>query len=135
MKQKQNETEHLLSTEANKYRLLEDMEEQTKCYCGHTTTCDCGPEKPKQETLEEVAENYIQENIPPYSENKWMYKKCFIDGYWLAQQEQGYSEEDLECAWYSSYRNMRFQFSSSAYKAITFNQWLEKFKQEINQEQ
>jgi len=25
--------------------------EQTKCYCGHTTTCDCGPEEPKQETL------------------------------------------------------------------------------------
>jgi hypothetical protein len=23
-----------------------------KCYCGHTTTCDCGPkEEPKQETL------------------------------------------------------------------------------------
>jgi hypothetical protein len=30
---------------------------------------------------------------------------------------------------------MRFQFSSSAYKAITFKQWLEKFKEEINQEQ
>jgi hypothetical protein len=25
--------------------------EETKCYCGHTTYCDCGPE-----TLEEVAE-------------------------------------------------------------------------------
>jgi hypothetical protein len=24
--------------------------EVIKCYCGHTTTCDCGP---KQETLEE----------------------------------------------------------------------------------
>jgi hypothetical protein len=25
-----------------------------KCYCGHTTTCDCGPkEKPKKETLEQ----------------------------------------------------------------------------------
>jgi hypothetical protein len=50
----------------------------------------------KQETtLEEVAENYIQENIAPYSENKWMYKKCFIDGYWLAQQERSYSEEEV----------------------------------------
>jgi hypothetical protein len=28
---------------------------QTKCYCGHTTYCDCGPEEPKQETLEEAA--------------------------------------------------------------------------------
>lgn len=25
---------------------------QIKCYCGHTTMCDCG-EQPKQETLEE----------------------------------------------------------------------------------
>lgn len=28
------------------------MKQQTKCYCGHTTYCDCGPlEEPKQETL------------------------------------------------------------------------------------
>jgi hypothetical protein len=24
------------------------MKEETKCYCGHTTYCDCGPEEPKQ---------------------------------------------------------------------------------------
>jgi hypothetical protein len=29
------------------------MKEETKCYCGHTTYCDCGPEESKQETLEE----------------------------------------------------------------------------------
>ena len=42
------------------------MKETTKCYCGHTTTCDCGPEQyfkdiefPQQETLEETAiDNY-----------------------------------------------------------------------------
>lgn len=48
----------------------------------------------------------------------------------MEKQQQGYSVEDLECAWNSSDQNMRFQFSSSAYKAITFKQWLEKFKQE-----
>jgi hypothetical protein len=37
-------------------------------------------------------------------------------------------KHQLECAWYSSNENMRFQFSSSAYKAITFKQWLENFK-------
>jgi len=65
------------------------MENLIKCYCGHTTTCDCGPEEPKQEdmitkimqmdakmaydslpkqgkkikqeTLEEAAEKYLQE--------------------------------------------------------------------------
>jgi hypothetical protein len=29
------------------------MKEETKCYCGHTTTCDCGPE-----TLEEAINKY-----------------------------------------------------------------------------
>jgi hypothetical protein len=27
------------------------MKEETKCYCGHTTTCDCGPEETKQECM------------------------------------------------------------------------------------
>jgi len=39
-------------------------------------------------------------------------------------------KEQLECAWNSSDQNMRFQFSSSAYKPITFKQWLEIFKEE-----
>jgi hypothetical protein len=34
----------------------EEHPNQIKCYCGHTTTCDCSPlEEPKQETLEEFA--------------------------------------------------------------------------------
>ena len=45
------------------------------------------------------------------------------------EKQQSYSVEDLECAWNSSDQNMRFQFSSSAYKAITFKQWLEVIKQ------
>lgn len=39
-------------------------------------------------------------------------------------------KEQLESAWNSSDQNMRFQFSSSAYKAITFKQWLEKYEHE-----
>jgi hypothetical protein len=54
----------------------------------------------------------------------------FRDAKEMEKQQQGYSVEDLECAWNSSDQNMRFQFSSSAYKGITFKQWLEKFKQE-----
>ena len=27
-------------------------EEETKCYCGHTTTCDCGPEDSKQTIID-----------------------------------------------------------------------------------
>jgi len=46
------------------------------------------------------------------------------------EQAKEMEKQQLECAWNSSDQNMRFQFSSSAYKAITFKQWLEKFKQE-----
>jgi hypothetical protein len=80
-------------------------EEQTKCYCGHTTYCDCGPEEPKQElttvngsygctipkeepkkeTLEEAAEKE-SEYLADW-EDKEMFKKGFIEGAkW--QQEQ-----------------------------------------------
>ena len=38
-----------------------------------------------------------------------------------------YTEKDLQAAWRSSEQNMRFQFSSSAYKNITFDQWLNSY--------
>jgi hypothetical protein len=46
------------------------------------------------------------------------------------EQAKEMEKEQLECAWNSSDQNMRFQFSSSAYKPITFKQWLEIFKEE-----
>jgi hypothetical protein len=58
-----------------------------------------------------------------------VYLNGYIDGS-RSQAKFMYNEEDLECAWSSSEQNMRFQFSSSAYKGITFKQWLEKFKEE-----
>ena len=49
--------------------------EQIKCYCGHTDYCDCGPlEEPKQETLEEAAENFVN------STRLRNYKVLFIEG-------------------------------------------------------
>ena len=57
-----------------RYKIIIPKEEETKCYCGHTTTCDCGSEEPKQdkimerfianakqETLEEVAKQYAKQ--------------------------------------------------------------------------
>ena len=60
-------------------------------------------------------------------------RNVYLNGYVDGSREQAklmYNQEDLECAWSSSEQNMRFQFSSSAYKAITFKQWLEKLKEE-----
>ena len=48
----------------------------------------------------------------------------------LFKQAIQMEKEQLECAWNSSDQNMRFQFSSSAYKGITFKQWLEKYEHE-----
>ena len=49
----------------NKKRIIIPKEEhpnQIKCYCGHTTTCDCSPlDEPKQETLEEAFSSYVNE--------------------------------------------------------------------------
>jgi hypothetical protein len=61
-----------------KSRQIPTKEEQTKCYCGHTTTCDCGPEEPKQETLEEIAERYYQDEVSING---------FINGYKLAKEQ------------------------------------------------
>jgi hypothetical protein len=73
------------------------------------------------DAAEKYADEYKGEEQDPWFD--------FIEGAkW--QQERSYSLEDLECAWNSSDQNMRFQFSSSAYKAITFKQWLEKYENE-----
>ena len=94
---------------------------QIKCYCGHTTYCDCSPlEKPKEEPTEEAkqrAKNYMrlkgalepkQETLeedltfPLIIENGMDYlnltTKIFNNGAkWM--QERMYSEEDIENIW------------------------------------
>ena len=46
----------------------------------------------------------------------------------ILKQAKEMENENLESAWNSSEQNMRFKFSSSAYKGITFKQWFEQFK-------
>lgn len=38
------------------------MNEQTKCYCGHTTYCDCGPEQPEEATVNIFIEGFLFRN-------------------------------------------------------------------------
>jgi hypothetical protein len=104
-----------------------------------------GKETSKQETLEEAAENHAKIFQFPFDCDpaetfiegaKWQQEQdrnVYLNGYVDGSREQAklmYNQEDLECAWSSSEQNMRFQFSSSAYKGITFKQWLENFKEE-----
>ena len=56
------------------------MKEETKCYCGHTTTCDCGPE----EIIDKLAENYLLSSV---ERNQYGDELSFIDGFKLKQEQ------------------------------------------------
>jgi hypothetical protein len=81
--------------------------------------------------MKQTAVEWLAEQLPIYGYNVvTVFPELIEQAIEMEKQQQGYSEEDLKCAWDSSDQNMRFQFSSSAYKGITFKQWLEKFKEE-----
>jgi hypothetical protein len=103
-------------------RLVEEPQ-QIKCYCGHTTYCDCSPEEPrdvilgyktsldaqmldkiepKQETLEKGVDKYfkLSHSRLKNEQQKEYERELFIAGAkW--QAERMYSEEDmLNFAWF-----------------------------------
>ena len=108
------------------YKIIIPQEKQIKCYCGHTTYCDCSPLdeapnmdkqvlvkmwesampklEPKQETLEEAARKYAEYLSYPNllnSEREKLAVEDFIAGAkW--QAERMYSEEDLREAYLSA---------------------------------
>jgi hypothetical protein len=71
---------------------LTEEPKQIKCYCGHTTTCDCSPLEPKQETLEEAAKKLYPITGEYFNKEFYMVKRlAFIEGAnW--QQEQDNKE-------------------------------------------
>jgi len=98
---------------------------QIKCYCGHTSYCDCSPlEEPKQETLEEAAERYSQELLDAkaiqFHEKSWI-KAMFI---WVAkwQQERMYSDEEVLIILEEFKRYLSFG------DEIAQAEWFEQFK-------
>ena len=70
------------------------MKENIKCYCGHTTTCDCGTEEPKQETLEEVARTKFPYKLFVNVDVTNKQREVFIEGYKLAQK-RSYSKKEV----------------------------------------
>jgi hypothetical protein len=66
---------------------LYEEPKQIKCYCGHTTYCDCSPqEEPKQETLEETAERLFPKEKHPTSFETL--RKAFISSAGRQQRQQ-----------------------------------------------
>jgi len=96
------------------------MNKEIKCYCGHTTICDCGPlEEPKQETLEEASWKYN----PLKKLDGEFIRHEFINGAkWQQEQDKNkYSEEDLEQAFKSGFTNC---YNNNN---LTFGEWFEQF--------
>jgi hypothetical protein len=92
---------------------------QIKCYCGHTTMCDCSPlEESKQETtLEEAAENYADQYT--WIRDFDAYTDFIAGAKWM--QERMYSEEDMKLS-FETGRN--FQLTGED----NFNELIEQFK-------
>lgn len=99
------------------------MKEETKCYCGHTTYCDCGP---KQETLEEYIENY---NKLPNGVFK-TYVGGYIDGVkW--QQERSYSEEEVNNIFYAICKHSFFEDNVETVYIQDVKDEFEQFKKKV----
>jgi hypothetical protein len=127
--------------------------EQTKCYCGHTTTCDCGPEqeitledifndekrqgvkelidKHNQETLKEAAERLVPQagcelnnSEASYWQQGWI-KGCVEGSKW--QQENSYSEEDFKLFARQFYREIKMDKSNLLWEDLA-DKCLEQFK-------
>ena len=136
------------------YTLDIPKEELTKCYCGHTTTCDCGPEEPKQEdmitkimqmdakmaydslpkqnkqmtqeTLEEAANKLLWKKYPYHPpKDAGYWKDVFKEGAkW--QQERSYSEEEVKKL------IIDFLFTKGIGKEVgSVNEWFERNKKQI----
>jgi hypothetical protein len=124
---------------------IKEEPKQIKCYCGHTTYCDCGPlEEPKQETLEEIElailfHNTYERLAPSFGYETRVDTKLFEtttpNGKLMIavckeiikhQQERSYSEEEVIVL----LQKYRLDLSSGKTPNLgdTTKQWLEQFK-------
>ena len=114
---------------------------QIKCYCGHTTYCDCGPLEvsdeakqraanymslkgalePKQETtLEEAAQKYKDLKLPDD-----LYDGFIAGAEW--QAERMYNEDDMRECWKKAYEESFNKWIKNKPTTI-FKKWFEQFK-------
>ena len=128
--------------------------EETKCYCGHTTYCDCGPEEPNpfelpkalsddvfykslepnQESLEEVAEKYAEiYRCPATNDNEYcrhdVISAINFGAKWQQEQEKNkYSEEDMKLAFCNGGQLDYSALTSTQFGTKLLNKWFEQFK-------
>jgi hypothetical protein len=109
------------------------MKQETKCYCGHTTTCDCGTEQELEilevpmpiykETLEEAAKlafTYEYGGEETFITDRK--RDAFIEGAeW--QQNRSYSEEEV----INLLKALQIEKSINADR-INIDRWFKQFK-------
>jgi hypothetical protein len=103
---------------------------QIKCYCGHTSYCDCSPlDEAKQETLEEFAlknSKYTNHsNINHLKEEaiilgaKWQQKRMYSEDEVIEFFIEGYRQRAIES-------NLIFDNASRMYAISLFEQFKKK---------
>jgi hypothetical protein len=125
------------------YKIIIPQEEQTKCYCGHTSFCDCGPKEEtfiktdnidgqwlspvpterawQEEKLVEIFGHY------PTASPRWQYMNGLIQN--SLDAKQMYNEEDMIefAVW------MYLEVGSNKGKERTNKELFEQFKKEIKE--
>ena len=103
-----------------KYEIIIQQEEQIKCYCGHTSYCDCGPqEETKQDTMKTAVEYlykiihariHIDKDLSEYlNQAKEMEKQQIIDA-WENGYEHGACVNEDEAKYHGiQYYNETFK--------------------------
>ena len=121
----------------------------TKCYCGHTATCDCEPQKILEDNIKQF-ENCIKNLDESFAKQKTLEEAIlriksenehYIDevafelgAKW--QQERSYSEEEVKnlikiIKWYDEYSDVRPNVVISEdeqINGIAMWEWFEQFK-------
>jgi hypothetical protein len=92
--------------------------EQIKCYCGHTTYCDCGP-------LEESAVEWLVEK---WSNQGTLYSSDISQAKEMENKHRGYSEEDVRKAYQQGEEDSYLKGGQTKEMENEFIQSLQQFK-------
>jgi hypothetical protein len=93
--------------------------EQIKCYCGHTTYCDCGP-------LEE--KSAVEWLVEKWSNQGTLYSSDISQAKAMEKEQKGYSEEDVRKAYQQGEEDSYLKGGQTKEMENEFIQSLQQYK-------